>query len=175
MKVQKPLTQVGLGDEGEVLHRYRALEPIQHTFNQFFLTHIGLQLKDTLGDQLGYTPIGCGGLTYHVSSAMALSGQHNSNYNRTDSFRGTMEATFEVGSRMAGEKDIVNNIPTRFIPNTDPTNLLLTPGITVNFNDNGHWYLDPSISLPQDINRGLEPGIRFLTGFGKLFSFRSEG
>ena len=168
-KIQEPTLQIGRGDYGVVGQFYQAYELIPHTLNQFFSYTYRHTFKNKFDYQFGDTHIVTGGLIYNMTSAMALSGQLNWIYNVHDRFKSALEQAGGIGAGLAGETDIDENVRIRRVRNTGSTNLLLTPGITVNFNDSTSWYLYSQIPLVQDFNGGLEQGVSFLTGFVKFF------
>lgn len=168
--IQEPWLQVGRGDYGVVGQVYQAYELIPHTLNQFFSYTYRHTFKNKFDYQFGDTHIVTGGLIYNLTSAIALSGQLNWIYNVHDRFKSALEQAGGIGSGLAGETDIDENVRMRRVRNTGSTNLLLTPGITVNFNDSTSWYFYSQIPLVQDFNGGLEQGVSFLTGFVKFFT-----
>ncbi len=169
-KIQEPTLQTGRGDYGVVGQIYQGYELIPHTLNQFFSYTYRHTFKNKFDYQFGDTHIVTGGLIYNLTSAIALSGQVNWIYNVHDEFRSALEQAGGIGPGLAGETDIDDTLQTRPVNNTGSTNLLFTPGITVNFNDSTSWYFYSQVPLVQDYNGGLEQGVSFLTGFVKFFT-----
>jgi len=149
---------------------YQAYELIPHTLNQFFSYTYRHTFKNKFDYQFGDTHIVTGGLIYNMTSAIALSGQLNWIYNVHDRFKSALKQAGGIGSGLAGETDIDEDVRMRRVRNTGSSNLLLTPGITVNFNDSTSWYFYSQVPLVQDFNGGLEQGVSFLTGFVKFFN-----
>ena len=168
--IQEPTLQNGRGDYGAVGHIYQAYEIIPHALNQFFSYTYRHTFKNKFGYQFGDTHIVSGGLIYNVTPSLAFSGQLNWIYNTHDRYRSTLEQAGGIGVGLAGETDIDDNLRTRPVRNTGSTNLLFTPGLTLNFNDRTSWYFYAQIPLAQDFNGGLEQGVSFLTGFVKFFN-----
>jgi hypothetical protein len=167
--VQEPTLQAGRGDYGAVGHVYQAYELIPHKLNQFFSYTYRHTFKNKFDYQFGDTHIVTGGLSYNVTPAITLSGQVNYIYNVHDTFRSKLEQAGGIGPGQSGEIDLDENIRTRSVENTGSTNLLFTPGLTLNFNDSTSWYFYSQVPLVQDFNGGLEQGVSFLTGFVKFF------
>jgi len=169
-KIQEPTLQLGRGDYGVVGQVYQAYELIPHTLNQFFSYTYRHTFKNKFDYQFGDTHIVTGGLIYNLTSAIAFSGQVNWIYNVHDRFRSALEQAGGIGTGLAGETDIDDTLQTRLVNNTGSTNLLFSPGVTVNFNESTSWYFYSQIPLVQDFNGGLEQGVSFLTGFVKFFT-----
>jgi len=167
--VQESWLQVGRGDYGAVGHIYQAYELIPHTLNQFFSYTYRHTFKNKFDYQFGDTHIVTGGLSYSVTPAIMLSGQVNWIYNVHDRFRSKLKQAGGIGPGQSGETVLDENLRTRPVRNTGSTNLLFTPGITLNLNDSTSWYFYSQVPLVQDFNGGLEQGVSFLTGFVKFF------
>ncbi|PJA77879.1 MAG: hypothetical protein CO149_07100, partial [Nitrospirae bacterium CG_4_9_14_3_um_filter_51_5] len=167
---QEPSLQIGRGDYGAVGQIFQSYELIPHTLNQFFSYTYRHTFENKFDYQFGDTHIVTGGLSYNVTPAINLSGQLNWIYNVQDRFRGTLGQTGGIGPGLAEETEIDGNLRTRPVRNTGSTNLLFTPGLTVNFNDSTSWYFYAQVPLVQDFNGGLEQGVSFLTGFVKFFN-----
>ncbi len=168
--VEEPSLQVGRGDYGVVGHVYQAYELIPHQLNQFLSYTYRHTFKNKFGYQFGDTHIISGGLIYNITSRFALSGQLNYIYNVRDTFQSTLSQAGGIGPGLSGETDIDTNLRRRSVSNTGSSNLLFTPGMTLNLTDSTSWYFYSQIPLVQDFNGGLEQGVSFLTGFVKFFN-----
>jgi hypothetical protein len=146
-RVQEPSLQVGRGDYGAVGHIFQSYELIPHKL-QFFSYTYRHTFKNKFDYQFGDTHIVTGGLSYNVTPAINLSGHPG----------------------LAGETDLDENLRTRRVENTGSTNLMFTPGLTLNLSDSTSWYFYSQVPLVQDFNGGLEQGVRFLTGFVHFFN-----
>ena len=168
---QEPTLQAGRGDYGVLGHIYQAYELIPHTLNQFFSYTYRHTFQNKFGYQFGDTHIVSGGLIYNLTPGLAFSGQLNWIYNVHDTFRSTLLQSQPIGTGLSGEPtEIDGTLARRPVRNTGSTNLLLTPGVTFNFNDSTSWYFYSQIPLVQDFNDGLKQGVSFLTGFVKFFN-----
>jgi hypothetical protein len=87
-----------------------------------------------------------------------------------DRYRSTLEQAGGIGPGLAGETDLDENLRTRRVENTGSTNLMFTPGLTLNLSDSTSWYFYSQVPLVQDFNGGLEQGVSFLTGFVHFFN-----
>ncbi|MDH5575824.1 MAG: hypothetical protein OEY80_10105, partial [Nitrospirota bacterium] len=168
--IQEPTLQAGRGDYGVIGHVYQAYELIPHTLNQFFSYTYRHTFQNKYGYQFGDTHILSGGLIYNITPHIAFSGQLNYIYNVHDTFRSTLSQAGGVGVGLSGETEIDGNLQTRTVNNTGSTNLMFTPGITLNLTDSTSWYFYSQVPLVQDFNGGLEQGVSFLTGFVKFFN-----
>lgn len=168
--IEEPSLQVGRGDYGVVGHVYQAYELIPHKLNQFLSYTYRHTFKNKFGYQFGDTHIVSGGLIYNITSSLALSGQLNYIYNVRDTFRSTLSQAGGIGPGLSGETDLDTTLERRSVRNTGSTNLLFTPGITLNFDASTSWYFYTQVPLVQDFNGGLEQGVTFLTGFVKFFN-----
>ncbi|MDH3503847.1 MAG: hypothetical protein OEZ41_07265 [Nitrospirota bacterium] len=173
--VEEPSLQVGRGDYGVIGHVYQAYELIPHSLNQFLSYTYRHTFQNKFGYQFGDTHIVSGGLIYNITSRFALSGQFNYIYNVGDTLRSTLSQAGGIGTGLSGETDIDTNLRRRSVSNTGSTNLLFTPGLTLNFNDSTSWYFYAQVPLVQDFNGGLEQGVSFLTGFVKFFNVNDAG
>jgi hypothetical protein len=167
--IQEPTLQVGRGDYGAVGQIFQSYDLIPNTLNQFFSYTYRHTFKNKFNYQFGDTHIVTGGLSYSVTPGIRLSGQLNWIYNVHDRFRSKLEQAGGIGPGLAGETDLDENLQTRGVQNTGSTNLLFTPGITMNLTESASWYFFSQIPLAQDFNGGLEQGISFMTGFVKFF------
>jgi hypothetical protein len=168
--VEEPGLQVGRGDYGVTGHVYQAYELIPHRVNQFLSYTYRHTFKNKFGYQFGDTHIVSGGLIYNITSNLALSGQLNYIYNVRDTFRSTLSQAGGIGPGLSGVTDLDTTLERRSVRNTGSTNLLFTPGITLNFDASTSWYFYTQVPLVQDFNGGLEQGVSFLTGFVKFFN-----
>ena len=87
-----------------------------------------------------------------------------------DNYRSTLAQAGGIGTGLSGETEIDETLQTRRVQNTGSTNLMFTPGITLNLSDSTSWYFYSQVPLVQDFNEGLEQGVSFLTGFVKFFN-----
>jgi len=168
--IQEPTLQIGRGNYGVVGQVYQAYELIPHTLNQFFSYTYRHTFKNKFDYQFGDTHIVTGGVIYNLTSVIALSGQLNWIYNVHDRFKSALAQAGGIGTGLAGETAIDDNVRMQRVRNTGSTNLLFSPGITVNFNDSTSWYFYSQVPLVQDFNGGLEQGVSFLTGFVTFFT-----
>jgi hypothetical protein len=168
--VQEPSLQVGRGDYGAVGHIFQSYELIPHTLNQFFSYTYRHTFKNKFDYQFGDTHMVTGGLSYNVTPAINLSGQLSWTYMVHDNYRSTLAQAGGIGTGLSGETEIDETLQTRRVQNTGSTNLLFTPGITLNLSDSTSWYFYSQVPLVQDFNGGLEQGVSFLTGFVKFFN-----
>ena len=171
--VEEPTLQAGRGDYGVIGHAYQAYELIPHTLNQFLSYTYRHTFRNKYGYQFGDTHVVSGGLIYNLTSHIALSGQLNYIYNVRDTFRSTLSQAGGIGMGLSGETEIDDTLERRSVRNTGSTNLLFTPGITLNFDDSTSWYFYSQVPLVQDFNGGLEQGVSFITGFVKFFNMNS--
>jgi hypothetical protein len=171
--VEEPTLQVGRGDYGVLGHVYQAYELIPHTLNQFLSYTYRHTFRNKFGYQFGDTHVVSGGLIYNITPRIAFSGQLNYIYNVRDTFRSTLSQAGGIGPGLASETDVDTNLDRRSVNNTGSTNLLFTPGLTLNFDDTTSWYFYTQVPLVQDFNGGLEQGVSFLTGFVKFFNINS--
>jgi hypothetical protein len=111
-----------------------------------------------------------GGLSYNVTPAINLSGQLNWTYTVGDTYRSTLSQAGGIGAGLSGETEISDSLQTRRVENTGSTNLMFTPGLTLNLSDSTSWYFYSQVPLVQDFNGGLEQGVSFLTGFVHFFN-----
>ena len=169
-KVQEPSLQVGRGDYGAVGHIFQSYELIPHTLNQFFSYTYRHTFKNKFDYQFGDTHMVTGGLSYNVTPAINLSGQLSWTYMVHDNYRSTLAQAGGIGTGLSGETEIDETLQTRRVQNTGSTNLMFTPGITLNLSDSTSWYFYSQVPLVQDFNEGLEQGVSFLTGFVKFFN-----
>jgi hypothetical protein len=169
-RVQEPSLQVGRGDYGAVGHIFQSYELIPHKLNQFFSYTYRHTFKNKFDYQFGDTHIVTGGLSYNVTPAINFSGQLNWTYTVGDRYRSTLEQAGGIGPGLAGETDLDENLRTRRVENTGSTNLMFTPGLTLNLSDSTSWYFYSQVPLVQDFNGGLEQGVSFLTGFVHFFN-----
>ncbi len=167
--VQEPSLQVGRGDYGAIGHIFQSYELIPHKLNQFFSYTYRHTFKNKFDYQFGDTHMVTGGLSYNVTPAINLSGQLNWTYSVHDTYRSTLSQAGGIGAGLAGETEIDDTLQTRGVNNTGSTNLMFTPGITLNLNDSTSWYFYSQVPLVQDFNGGLEQGVSFLTGFVHFF------
>ncbi len=168
--IEEPTLQAGRGDYGVLGHAYQAYEIIPHTLNQFLSYTYRHTFQNKYGYQFGDTHIVSGGLIYNITSHIAFSGQLNYMYNVHDTFRSTLSQAGGIGTGLAGETDIDDTLQRRPVRNTGSTNLMFTPGVTLNLNDSANWYFYTQVPLVQDFNGGLEQGVSFLTGFVTFFN-----
>jgi len=168
--VQEPSLQVGRGDYAAVGQIFQSYELIPHTLNQFFSYTYNHTFENKFNYQFGDTHIVSGGLSYNLTPAMRISSQLNWTYKVQDSYKGKLAQTGGIGPGLAAEVDLDENIKTRGVGNTGSTNLMFTPGITMDLTDSTSWYFYSQVPLVQDYNGGLEQGVSFLTGFVKFFN-----
>ena len=168
--IQEPSLQVGRGDYAAVGQIFQSYELIPHTLNQFFSYTYNHTFENKYNYQFGDTHIVTGGLSYSVTPAIKISSQVNWTYKVQDSYKSKLAQAGGIGDGLAGEVDLDENLRTRGVENTGSTNLMFTPGITVNFTDSTSWYFYSQVPLVQDYNGGLEQGVSFLTGFVKFFN-----
>ena len=168
--VMEPTIQAGRGDYGVLGHMYQAYELIPHTLNQFFSYTYQHTFQNKYGYQFGDTHIFSGGLIYNVTPHIAFSGQLNYMYRVHDTYRSTLYQAGGVGTGLSGVTELDGNLQTRAVNNTGSTNLMFTPGVTLNLTDSTSWYFYSQVPLIQDFNGGLEQGVSFLTGFVKFFN-----
>ena len=168
--VMEPTIQAGRGDYGVLGHMYQAYELIPHTLNQFFSYTYQHTFQNKYGYQFGDTHIFSGGLIYNVTPHIAFSGQLNYMYRVHDTYRSTLYQAGGVGTGLSGVTELDGNLQTRAVNNTGSTNLMFTPGVTLNLTDSTSWYFYSQVPLVQDYNGGLEQGVSFLTGFVKFFN-----
>jgi hypothetical protein len=168
--IEEPTLQAGRGDYGVIGHVYQAYEIIPHTLNQFISYTYRHTFQNKYGYQFGDTHILSGGLIYNITPHIAFSGQLNYTYNVHDTFRSTLSQAGGIGTGLSGETEIDGTLQTRGVNNTGSTNLMFTPGITLNLTDSTSWYFYSQVPLVQDFNGGLEQGVSFLTGFVKFFN-----
>lgn len=167
--VQEPSLQVGRGDYGAVGQIFQSYELIPHTLNQFFSYTYLHTFKNKFDYQFGDTHRVTGGLSYNVTPTINLSAQLNWTYAVQDSFKSSLLQAGGVGPGLAGLTVLDDKIRMRGVGNTGSTNLMFTPGITLNLSDSTSWYFYSQVPLVQDFNGGLEQGVSFLTGFVKFF------
>jgi hypothetical protein len=168
--IEEPTIQIGRGDYGVLGHVYQAYELIPHTLNQFLSYTYRHTFQNKYGYQFGDTHIISGGLIYNVTPSIAFSGQLNYTYNVHDTYRSTLSQAGGIGAGLSGETEIDGTLQRRQVRNTGSTNLMFTPGITLNLSDSTSWYFYSQVPLVQDFNGGLEQGVSFLTGFVKFFN-----
>ena len=168
--VQEPTLQAGRGDYGAVGHIFQSYELIPHKLNQFFSYTYRHTFKNKFDYQYGDTHFVTGGLSYNVTPAINFSGQLNWTYTVGDRYRSTLEQAGGIGPGLSGETDLDENLRTRRVENTGSTNLMFTPGLTLNLSDSTSWYFYSQVPLVQDFNGGLEQGVSFLTGFVHFFN-----